>query len=218
MSILLIVIAIILYNLYGVVSLMENSTNIENTNTTNTTNTTNSTITAVQNCDQQVQLKKKIATCLINNLCCRNTIYETQFQTELKKCTGPATGANIPANVTATCNRFKTCQATCKNKLPNGYVCRDGNNVGRNSIDLYDCYTTCFNKLYNCPTNQILTNSTGKYLVSTAELAIVCVIVALFIICLFGVTFCREDNITSRKSRSKIHIATTSGVSHFSSV
>ena len=198
---------------------MENSTIIENTNTTTTTNsttTTNTTITAVQNCGQQGQLKNKIATCLINDLCCRNTIYETQFQSELKKCTSPATGAKTPANVTATCNRFKTCQASCKNKLPVGYLCRDGNNMGRNSIDLYDCYTTCFNKLYNCPSKHILTSSTGKYLVSTAELAVVCVIVVLFVICLFGVTFCRNDNIT--RPSSKIHIATTSGVSHFSSV
>ena len=204
----IIFVAIIIYNLYGVVSSMENTLNT-NTNTIDTTiNTINTT---VQNCYQQMELKNKINTCSINTICCRNTIYETQIQTELNKCAGFS--AAPPANITDTRNRFKTCQTTCKNKLPTRYICRDGNNVGRNSIDLYDCYTNCFNKLYNCPSNQILTTSTGQYLVSTVEVVIVCVIVVLVIICLFRVTVCSEDNLPiirgRGRSRSKVHNATT---------
>jgi hypothetical protein len=187
-------------------------------NEINKNGTANNTIrvnTPPQGCTQRVYLTNQLfTTCGFADYCCRNRVFETQFKKEADKC-------KHPNSTVTSCNSLKSCQNTCKSKVPSGYGCIDGNTNGKYSVVVNDCYTNCFNNFYSCPTNPIFNSSSYSKVVSTGEIIIIVMIVGGFLLCLFKTTLCKDCYLPPmrRGSESKVHvIASTSTREEYTNV
>jgi hypothetical protein len=186
--------------------------------TGNSTAPANNTLrgnTSPQGCNQRAYLSNQLYTsCSFGDYCCRNRVFENQFKKEADKCAQPNSTA-------ASCKNLKSCQNTCKSKVPSGFGCIDGNPNGKYSVIVNDCYTNCFNNFYICPTNTIYNSSSYSKIMSAGEIIIVVLIVGGFMLCLLKTTLCKDCYMPPmrRGSDSKVHvIASTSTKEDYTNV
>lgn len=150
-------------------------------------------------CYNKTALKKTIDLCNRDDYCCFWQAYDNQFKKE-------------EANKLPFYENLNTCKKSCLFKVPPLNVCTRTKLNYNTYQPLNTCYDICFTNAYNCPT--VVTVSTNKKNISTAEIIIIVIIVSLIF---FGVSYsmcCKNDTFHVRRNSSKVHIARTSDINY----